>query len=619
MSVALDIESYLFSKGIQVKQATGNNVHIACPFCNEDPSKRGRLYISLDPPGPFMCHLCGEKGTIRTIQRFFGDPVESFSSDWESSFDTQRIFNAAAEYYFNNLIDEHEDVLQWLTNVRGLTIETIEKHQLGWADGTLRQHLVDELKLDLSDIEKTGLVSRGKDFLYAHVTVPYHINGNVVQIRGKEINGKYKTPPGQKARLFNTDITWVQGITEFLVCEGEFDAMIAEQHGYAAVGSPGAAAWQPGWTDYFVDAKRVYIVFDGDKAGREGAEKVAHAVGPKARIVPMPDDTDISDFLRQHQKEDLDVLLQRARGGTLLSVYDAYAEWEEISRVPGLELGFPRLDMAIKPGLLPWQIAVILAKTNVGKTIFTLNLFHRMCMLNPDLKILFVSLEQTRSEWFDRANRIYKFYNLDATDKDVLEWFAPRLMIIDKNRITEHELVQNIEQFQYELGSLPGLVAVDYLGYWARSYKGEGYERTTSAIMAMKGLSKEYRISFISPHQVNRGTEFGAEPEMDSGKESGAVEETADFVMQLFSEDQKKENRDRQRTGRIGCRLGKSRHGGVGTLERLIMAPKSLAIVPVDDVLASRALDEIKYPGVDFEEMMEMHRTGKMKPRYYAD
>jgi len=245
-------------------------------------------------------------------------------------------------------------------------------------------------------------------------------------------------------------------------------------------------------------------------------------------------------------------------------------------------------------------------------TVFLINTFYRMWRKEPNRKVLFLSLEQTRSEWFDRARKIYRFYNLEATDRDALNFYDGKIMIVDKNRVTEEELFSSIEQFEYELGCKPDLVAIDYLGYWARSYKGEPYERTSSAIMALKAIAKDLRVAILTPHQVSRGVKFGEEPEADAARDSGAVEETSDFLLSLWTPDQRKGRDISERTGEFNMRISKSRHGGSGLVVHLQFAPLSLAILPIGDALVGRAKDEFAMAlrRDTFEEAISRHLTG---------
>lgn len=619
----VDVEGYLREKGVEVKPASSTEVHVNCFFCGEPDGKRGRLYINIDPnqdpPGLFMCHLCGETGAINKIRKHFGDPVLRDDEESAGSLRRHDCLQVAAAYYHDCLAD-HEDVYKYLREERGLTIETITKHKIGYADGTLFRHLA-EKGFSKEDGQSTGLIKAdGHDFLHGAITIPYHVQGSVSQIRGKKIGGKYLTPPGQQARLFNSDATWQA--KSVILTEGEFDALVVEQMGYHAAGVPGAISWQDGWNNYFEHAAKVYVVFDNDSAGERGAEKVAGSLGAKARVVRMPEHADgdpkndPTEWIvkQRHTKEEFQHLLVASKSSLILTVDDGYTEWAEVKKLDGLRLGFEGIDSKIKPGILPGQLMVVLAKTGTGKTVWTLNVFQRMMHYHPSAKILFVSLEQTRGEWFERARRMYRFYNPDASDRDCLPYFRDRLMMVDKNRVTEEDLSQCIEQFELEMGQKPDLVAIDYLGYWARSYKGEPYERTSKAVMALKAIAKDQRIAILAPHQVSRMAKFGEEMESDVSRDSGVVEETADFMLGLWSEDTRKGLQESEKTGRVYTKILKSRHGGSGAKISMQFAPQSLVMIPTTDdpILVERARAEHEYTqrGDDFETVMYRHVTG---------
>lgn len=155
----------------------------------------------------------------------------------------------------------------------------------------------------------TGLImeDRGNgaplDFLTSCVTIPYHVANNVITIRGRSLvpdsKAKYKTLAGAKARLFNSDATW--HATELFVAEGEFGCLLLEQLGYAAIGVPGAASWQDQWDGYLSLVDHVYLVFDGDEAGRKGSQRLKDRFGAKVRALEIPEEDgevpDITDWV----------------------------------------------------------------------------------------------------------------------------------------------------------------------------------------------------------------------------------------------------------------------------------------------------------------------------------
>lgn len=159
---------------------------------------------------------------------------------------------------------------------------------------------------------------------------------------------------------------------------------------------------------------------------------------------------------------------------------------------------------------------------NTGKTVWCLNMMQRIRMVpgQSDMKMLFVSLEQTRGEWWDRARRIHRFYNLESNEKDARDWWFDNIIIADKNMVTPENFMRLLDDFDYRMGQLPDLIVVDYLGYFARGFKGEQYARVSDAVMWLKGLVKETKTRMIVPHQVSRvgkdGEEFGSDAARDS-------------------------------------------------------------------------------------------------------
>lgn len=648
-----DVLGYLLGKGIHMKKAGGQEFHCNCWFHGEDGNK-GRLYINCDPdadiPGLFFCHVCGEKGAFASILKHFGD---SPSEDNITADRRREILEVASLYYAGEL-GNNDAVMDYLTgDERGLLPETIKKRLLGYAAMEVSQEIggatrrerskalyyrLRKLGYEVSEILATGLCVKKdddiSDSLQNMITIPYFVAGHVVQIRGRawpytkeqadKGYPKYKTCGGNTARLYNTDSAW--GQDEIILCEGEFDTMMVEQLGevsgldFHAVGSPGAKTWQDSWNDTVAPLKRMYICFDRDVAGEAGAQSIIDRFGARMRRIHLSPEGVKRDptqwVIGGGTGEELAQIIRDAsRNGMLVGVREAMDAHAEIQDLPGIKFGDEIFDLSIAPGLQPSQVMVVLAKTGTGKTIMVLNWMHRVIMQpkQEDHKILFISLEQTRGEWWERARRIATFYDVDREDDDVFKLWNDRIMIVDKNRLTEDEFGQCIDDFEYQQGKKPDLVVVDYLGYWARSFKGEAYERTSEAIMSLKGMAKDHLVPIITPHQVSRvgrdGEEFGA----DAARDSGVVEETADFLLTMWTPDNTLGRAPEEMSGSVKLRIGKSRHGGRGQLLEYQFAPISLAMVPSFDENAARARRELdwklKYRD-NWKQALYRHRYG---------
>jgi DNA primase len=160
-------------------------------------------------------------------------------------------------------------------NDRGIPDETIARFELGWngeritipvhdRDGTLVLYKLGRAPGDRSDAPKM--------FYY---------------------------PTGTKAQLYGWD-TLAKNPTSVVICEGEYDRLVLETHGFAAVtGTGGAGTFKPEWAEAIAKVPEVSICFDNDAPGQQGAERVAKLI-PHAKIVSLPtevgDAGDVTDY-----------------------------------------------------------------------------------------------------------------------------------------------------------------------------------------------------------------------------------------------------------------------------------------------------------------------------------
>jgi len=614
----MDVTSYLETQGVELKSTNSGEGHTHCFFCDEDENKKGRLYVHTAPDddhGKYFCHLCQSKGVFSSLIAHFGDDPNKYGAT--ATVTSSQIFNDATRYY-TECLKANAEVYDYLLYDRGLTKEKIEDMQLGWADNGLLAYLISQ-SYSMDSIKEAGLIKHsGTEFLEDQITIPYFDYGNTTAVRGKRIGGKYMSLPGSKAQLFGADE--IRGERDVIITAGEFDAAVLQQMGYAACGVPGENIWNDEWMSYFDEAGRVFILFDNDTAGHNGAEKLALKFGPRARIASFPDSKkklDVTEFVvgKGKTKDDIDMLLIKAKGGLLVTVHDAYEQWLEVegnANLAGTWFNIDELDGHLQHGILPGQVVTTIARSNSGKTLTTINIMYRMLLKDPTLQFLYVSLEQTRNEWFERAHRIHNFYNPGATVLDTQAFWAKSLLMIDKNRLSIDDLETCIDQYAFETGKYPNFVVIDYLGYFARSYRGEEYTRITDCIMDTKALAKDRGVSVLMPHQANRSGDFGKEVSADMGRGSGAVEETSDLLLALWAPDQQIGTEEDEQKRQLHLKILKSRDGGVNTKVILQFAPLTLAVIPKSDPLYGRALKEVQYgmAGDDWRVAVYRHMTG---------
>lgn len=137
------------------------------------------------------------------------------------------------------------------------------------------------------------------------LAIPYLTPTGVVAMRFRcpedhehEGHGKYETTPGDHGYLYNVPVLHLPGDV-IGITEGELDAVVSTACGLNAAGVPGATSWKPHWRRLFEDYERVIVLGDGDKAGRQFANKVAGQLDNGVPR-PMPEGHDVTSFVLEH-------------------------------------------------------------------------------------------------------------------------------------------------------------------------------------------------------------------------------------------------------------------------------------------------------------------------------
>ncbi len=580
--------AYLEKKGFKVSPAPGQ-WQLPCPFC-DDTNKKGHLYVNREH-GAWICHRCQESGSFRDLQTKLGDEPEPFAREIAHRWD---VWGYMVDVCVLELLDAPDAMTYLQGPKRGLSSETIARNRLGWVPSNIMDLMLERWKL--SDLKGAGLINdKNYPLFWDRILIPYFDNDHVVALRAKNIGGNVLQTKDTSVRLFGSNN--VRGHSEVYLCEGEFDAMYLQQQGYPSCASPGAGLYQEAWNSWFESARRVFVTFDADEAGRKGRHRTVQLIGNRARAVdlPVPDgvkSTDITEyFVRDlHTKDEFDALITTVRGERIFSIESSLMERDLLLRTRGLKLGIPELDRTILPGMLPGQLMTILAKTGAGKTALLTQILHNLSSWSsfdgseggPGTPVLMLSLEQTKSEVAERLERVANLNYPNVQRNNLAEWYS-KMRVNDENKVPPEDVPLLVEEFVDEIGEPPQLIMVDYLGYWARAFPGKSkYEQVSEAIMELKRIAKELQIPIIAPHQVSRVGKKGERLEMDFARDSGVVEETSDFMLSLFKPGEKHEeddDMDWRKRADVRIEVLKSRHGGVGKTMMFHWAPYSLSMV----------------------------------------
>jgi hypothetical protein len=402
-----------------------------CPLC-EDPATSISPSASLNADrGEWNC-LTGEHGgsvynLVRTLglQKQFSRAAPPKVSEPKTASQPPLSDQNAPRRHARALQDSQEG-LAWVLKHRGITAASLARAEIGTKAG-------------------------------AYV-FPVQVRGEYVQIKTIQYRDGKKDRPfqtkGAKATLWPEQWLAERPEAPVLLCEGEWDAVLADQHSngqYVAVTGTSGATTVP--RDLSVlHGREVFVAYDLDDAGRIGAKKVQAALekaGVRAYILDLSrvgvptthDKADISDYFHEYNGSAASLLgefdrLRREQPGDDdrdERVQDAYEsmsvqrEARSLLNAEGWEpppVGGSLADqLAEEPVPVEWHIpqlafvggnVVVVAAAKSGKTVLMLNVLHSLVSGDP----LFGHFDTQPVP----PGRSVAWWNAELTQPQALDW-----------------------------------------------------------------------------------------------------------------------------------------------------------------------------------------------------
>lgn len=215
--------------------------------------------------------------------------------------------------------------------------------------------------------------------------------------------------------------------------------------------------------------------------------------------------------------------------------------------IQGVPTGIRLLDK-ITNGLKPGQLIVLAGRPGMGKTSLAMNIIEHAAV-ECGIPCGVFSLEMSKEQLVQRAMCSLSSQDYDslqaghASERSINELGrqsqriakAP-LFIQDPSGINIHQLSARARRMKRKHGI--HIMMVDYIGLIAGEGKVENRVREISQVTnTLKSLSKELRIPVLALAQLNRKVEEagGREPRLSDLRESGSIEQDADIVLFLHS------------------------------------------------------------------------------------
>lgn len=312
-----------------------------CPCCGD-----AKYHFRMNAEsGCWDCKKCNASGNLITLMRQVGD-LTKFLPNAPEIKKSVPVSDKRIELAHSALLVSPEGMAHFQR--RGFTIDTVRRFKLGYQ---VHEHI-------------------GPCIGY-----PIYADGKCWVIKWRAVAKKdfIREPAKSVSPLFNQDA--LKKHPEIILAEGESDAIAMIQAGYENVVGTilGAGSSTAEWVREVKKCKRVYIAYDPDDAGNDGAEKAALAIGRhKCYRVKFPQGLDANDYINFYGAVGLKGLLSEATPMGVPAVLDAERVYEQyqIHRAQegkGITSGISWWDNLVGP-FRPSNLYILAGYAGIGKS-----------------------------------------------------------------------------------------------------------------------------------------------------------------------------------------------------------------------------------------------------------
>jgi 5S rRNA maturation endonuclease (ribonuclease M5) len=524
-----DLFDFLVQIGTRYKQRGKEVMLERCPFCEQGRAKASDHFSFRADTGQYNCIKCNSKGNLITFKRDLGyEPFE------------YKIYHKSNQEKAKTISEQPETYYTAYKNARGIPEEILKKYGVGKFED-----------------EKLGSCRT-----YQYVDIE---TGEISNIKYINKNKQMKTESNAKKIYYG--LQFVDFTKPFLhITEGEDDC-----HALAACEFENVVSVPYGANNYSEEMgqinkkfRELYLFFDNDKAGQEGAKKFSERAGVwKCRNIVLPFKDCRDCYLNGFDKTAFENIKDKAkefeyspetRERPALSLTERIRRFETdaIKNHDGILFGYDIIDK-ITGGLRGGDVMTVVANPGCYKTTFLMNFLKRAIDKQNNGIAIFFSLEMQIEAEFERELQINLKYSSiwdlrkkiksnpddwQSTKEALYETDYNRLWVSEENGLTIDGIEKVIKATEEVAGKNCIIVGIDYIDFIDTKETKE-YDSVKKIMLGVKKqIAKKLNVPVIILCQTNRENkqaddEVGAR----SGKGGSAIEATSDFSIGLWLND----------------------------------------------------------------------------------
>lgn len=306
--------------------------------------------------------------------------------------------------------------------------------------------------------------------------------------------------------------------------------------------------------EYLDSFDNIIICFDGDEAGRKGAQKVAEILPPKkVKIVKMPDNMkDANEFLKAGKVEEFQNLWWKAEEYKPQDIVSMDEMWDRLQEFNTSRSYIPTPWQGLNEmlyGVRPSQVVVFAAGTGLGKSLF-LKTFIQHILKTTDVRVGAFFLEEVAEDTTISLMSLEAGLNLRKPDvwqaqkpEDLKKWFddacaGHRLDLFDGFDFDDIDLLMDKIRYLSRARDCK-VIVLDHITMVAEGSEENTITKLNKLMSELKKVAVAESIVILAACHLrksvnaNKTHEEGGHVSLDDLKSSSSIKQLSDIVIGL--------------------------------------------------------------------------------------